>query len=428
MSADLAVQAGDWLPTDQVFLARWLDDLIGEVGDLGTATGRRPLPPLEDFRDFVYDNPEIYVLFTDMFEQLSHKVTPTGYPQVKSFEHMLELVAKVVRTVPKYDKTGLVGFPINVILNWAMGTRASYAAFLNKDVNARLKPVLDHWGTFLKSSDSLAPMKAGGWLSDEALEAMSDPDVPFEELFVCDPDDEHYGFTSWNDFFTRRFADEAKHRPVAAGDDVVVSACEATPYRVRRDVRLYDRFSVKDQPYSLAHLLDSAHRKAGEPDVRDFVGGTIYQGFLAALNYHRWHSPVKGKVIACRRIPGSYYSEAPSALCDAAAPDISQGYIGHVATRALIYLQAENPEIGTLCFVAIGMAEVSSCVLAVKAGDQVDKGTLLGEFQYGGSSHCLVFRTGVDLEFVEGVEDGDRDNPRKILVNAELARVARGRP
>ncbi|GAA1293946.1 phosphatidylserine decarboxylase family protein [Saccharothrix xinjiangensis] len=434
MSADIATQVGDWLPTDQVYLARWLDDLIGEVGEKSAAPGlqtRELADPLTVFREFVYANPEVYVLFTDMFEQLSQKVTPTGYPQVKSFEHMLQLLDKVLTTVPEYDTSGLVGFPINVILNWAMGTRAGFAAFLNKDVNQQLKPVLDHWAEYLRSKDSQESMKAGGWLSDEALNAMSDHnsegevETPFVDLFDCDQHDPYYGFDSWNSFFTRSLKDPDRHRPIAEedDDDVIVSACEVSPYRLSRCVELYDHFSVKGQPYSLAHLLDTAHKSQDEPDDEYFKHGTVYQGFLKALNYHQWHSPVNGKVVACRKIPGSYYSETPATLCDPAAPDISQGYIAHVATRALIFIEAANEKIGTLCFVAIGMAEVSSCNLAVKPGDSVTKGQKLGEFQYGGSSHCLVFNPDVDLTFVPEVEEIDRDHPATIRVRAELATV-----
>ncbi|MGW4116252.1 phophatidylserine decarboxylase associated domain-containing protein [Actinosynnema sp. NPDC004786] len=429
MSADIATQVGEWLPTDQVMLATWLDDLIKETTE-EVAAAAVPIgldQALEVFRDFVYANPEVYVLFTDMFEQLSQKVTPTGYPQVRSFEHMLELVNKVMRTVPAFTDSGLVGFPINVILNWAMGTQAGFAAFLNKDVNREFKPVLDKWAEFLRSTDSKEPMLKAGWLSDEALRKMSDPGKNFKQLFRCDETDKYLGFTSWNDFFTRSFRDIDTDRPVHGKDDnrYVVSACEVSPYRLREKVALYDHFSVKGQPYSLAHLLDTAHKGVGEPDAGQFVGGTVYQGFLAALNYHRWHSPVAGKVLACRKVPGAYYSEAPAALCDPAAPDISQGYIAHVATRAIVFIEADNPKIGVLCFVAIGMAEVSSCVLSVGPGDAVAKGQGIGEFQYGGSSHCLVFKPGVKLDFVDAVKnaEADRDKPTKILVNALLATV-----
>jgi hypothetical protein len=40
--------------------------------------------------------------------------------------------------------------------------------------------------------------------------------------FQYDPDDAHGGFTSWHDFFTRRF--RAGQRP---DDTIIVSACEA---------------------------------------------------------------------------------------------------------------------------------------------------------------------------------------------------------
>lgn len=38
-----------------------------------------------------------------------------------------------------------------------------------------------------------------------------------------------------------------------------------------------------------------------------FCGGTIYQAFLGALDYHRWHSPVSGTIETIYQIPGTYY-------------------------------------------------------------------------------------------------------------------------
>ena len=49
----------------------------------------------------------------------------------------------------------------------------------------------------------------------------------FVDDFVCDPSQPHYGFTSWDDFFTRQFRPNV--RPVASPDDnkVIVNACES---------------------------------------------------------------------------------------------------------------------------------------------------------------------------------------------------------
>lgn len=38
-----------------------------------------------------------------------------------------------------------------------------------------------------------------------------------------------------------------------------------------------------------------------------FVGGTVYQAFLSALSYHRWHAPIDGTIKDVYKIPGTYY-------------------------------------------------------------------------------------------------------------------------
>ena len=39
----------------------------------------------------------------------------------------------------------------------------------------------------------------------------------------------------------------------------------------------------------------------------NFEGGTVYQAFLSALYYHRWHSPVNGVIEDIYAIDGTYY-------------------------------------------------------------------------------------------------------------------------
>ncbi len=161
---------------------------------------------------------------------------------------------------------------------------------------------------------------------------------------------------------------------------------------------------------------------ANDPIVDEFVGGTVYQAFLSATSYHRWHSPVKGKIVKTLVIDGSYYSEARSAGYDDVGPDESQAYLTEVATRALIYIEAANPKIGLMCFMAIGMAEVSSCEVTVYEGQEVNKGDQTGMFHFGGSTHCLIFRRGVNVTFALGQEPGhSADN---IKVNTKIAVVS----
>jgi len=95
-----------------------------------------------------------------------------------------------------------------------------------------------------------------------------------------------------------------------------------------------------------------------------FVGGTVYQAYLSATNYHRWHAPVAGTIVRAFVRDGTYYSEADSEGAEAVEPQDSQSYLAHVATWAIILIQADDPVIGLMAFVPVGMSEVSSCIVA----------------------------------------------------------------
>ena len=94
-----------------------------------------------------------------------------------------------------------------------------------------------------------------------------------------------------------------------------------------------------------------------------------------------------------------------------------------MATRVLIFIHADDPAIGLLCLIPIGVAEVSSCVMTVRQDQHVDKGDQIGYFQFGGSTYCLVFRKGVISHFATGaIPHGPNGaNSRNLKVNALLA-------
>jgi len=124
------------------------------------------------------------------------------------------------------------------------------------------------------------------------------------------------------------------------------------------------------------------------------------------------------------RAGGHYYSEADSEGRDAVEPTNSQSYLAHVAARAIILIEADDPVIGLMAFVPVGMVEVSSCIVDAKMrpGYHVGKGEELGSFQYGGSTHCLVFRPGAIAEFALAAVPQPRDpEVPLVLVRSKLA-------
>jgi phosphatidylserine decarboxylase len=367
-------------------------------------------------------DPVMFMYFTQMFQEQPTFQPPRGSGDIKlkNYDQMLVVLDHILTTAPTFDSTSMVGCPINAIFDFPMSTPAGLAAFATPKVNDMLRKVLVAWGAFLNSVDSLYVLNDSptGWLCPAARKAMD------LDEFVTDLAAPFLGFKSWNEFFIRRF--KPGRRPVAAPDDpyAIVSPCEATPYAIRSQVREQDAFWIKSQPYSLRHLLHGHF-------VDQFVGGTIYQAFLSAENYHRWHSPVSGTIKKIEMVPGTYFAEAASEGFDPVGPNNSQGYIAHVATRALLFIEAANPDVGLLCLVLVGMGEVSSCVFAdqegrpLKEGQTLRKGEQVGYFQFGGSTHCLLFRPGVISQFAVGaIPQGENGcDSALVKVNSLLATV-----
>jgi len=327
----------------------------------------------------------------------------------------------------KSERLGLVGLPFQALFDWPMGTASGFAVFLDPDVNKILKKVLNIWGDYLGSSESAYVLKKdakGSWFSPHGEEELTHvanvrkTNHRFEDMFECDTSDPHMGYRSWDHFFTRLFKEGA--RPVAEpeNDNVVANACESKTFKVARDVKLRDHFWLKGQPYSVVDML--AHDSWAE----EFVGGTVYQAFLSALSYHRWHAPVSGKLVKAYVVDGSYYSEPPfsefkeNKSADPEGQVSSQGYLTGTATRAIMFFEADNPAIGLMAFLGVGMCEVSTCEMTVKEGQHVKKGDQIGMFRFGGSTHCLMFRKGVN---VEGFPEATPEH--NIPVRSTLAKV-----
>lgn len=272
--------------------------------------------------------------------------------------------------------------------------------------------------------------------------------MEFHDCFKCDPSHPTFGYSSWDGrtfpsflaivskanvlvaFFTRELADGYRETASPDDDSVIANACESKsayvlfvffklialtfviyrPFNLQHNVKLVDEFWTKGNKYSFSDMM------AGSELAPQFEGGTVYQAFLSALSYHRWHTPVSGTIKKAFVADGTYFSEKISSAIfntnDAAASKSgltnSQSYIAHLATRcvngyklarshqltiacrAIIFIEADNPDIGLMCFVGIGMDEVSTCEITVKEGEHVTKGQCTGMFHFGGSSVSLL--------------------------------------
>jgi phosphatidylserine decarboxylase len=380
-------RTGQWLPQDHRIHKQWLQDTVKHVDKNPKALH----PVLEEFKEMIEKDVRLFMLFSSMFEQIPNKKqylkNPAGERQIRDYQHMLQLMNHLLTTSPSWSDrefgAGVVGLPFFAIFDWPMGTPSGFAVFQDPNVNAKLKKVLHVWGEFLQTPESAKVLdnSSSGWFGESgykdlqtAANSAAGTSHKFDDMFICDPSHKYHGFDSWDSFFTRHFKEGI--RPIASpdNDSVVTNVCESKPYKVAHDVKAHERFWIKGQPYSVLAML--AHDSLAD----QFVGGTIYQAFLSALSYHRWHSPVSGKIVKQYVVDGTYFSEPPFSSFEAegGGENVGQEYLSAMAARGLIFIEADNPDIGLMCVIPIGMVEVSTVDITVKEGQHVKKGDELG--------------------------------------------------
>lgn len=339
---------------------------------------------ITEFQELIENNTRIYLLTTEMFDEIPNKhpynIDPSGKRIIRGYKHMLEILNYLLTSAPSWNNheegIGLIGKPVYALFDWAMGTASGFAFFLDPQINAMLKKVLNVWGEFLQSPDSAYCLddSESGWFGPAGSKELTNTanlngktDYSFPDLYQCDPAAPHHGFRSWDHFFTRQFNWDKRPVEDPENQNIIASVCESQPYRVAHNVDRRAKFWAKGMPYSVADILQH------DASTDDFVGGTIYQAFLSALSYHRWHSPVDGVIKKVVLVDGTYYSEplfedfhnpaeaASSSNNDKnndhdndnggaalAGESVAQAYLTAVAARALFFIEADNPAISTL--------------------------------------------------------------------------------
>ncbi|MBT2372625.1 phosphatidylserine decarboxylase family protein [Pseudomonas fluorescens] len=401
------VQMGFWVPNRVWATAKFLvplRDFIAAKKKAGTLTPMRP--QLTEFKHWVTTNSVYRMWVVSMIDQSNAYVLtldPETLEQIKDqdgdavwikdYDSFFEILNEIVTTSSSFNATAQVGTPMNAFLAISMATEAGVAMFHDATFNQQFKKVLDTWNTFLKSPDSLDkldisdPEKEGSWISKAAWAA------GVWDQMECDPEQPGYGFDSWNSFFIRKFVPGA--RPFQ-GDPLtqIDIGCETTPWQYENTIAFETDFWIKDVNYSLLDLF------AGQAQwAKPFEGGQIYQGFLSATHYHRWNAPLDGTILRSWVQPGTYFAQRPAQGEGEGTWEgtESQPYLGHVAARAIFIF--EHATCGYVALICIGMVEVSTCIIEpqfiVNEGSApvaITRGTEIGHFEFGGSTHMMVFQ------------------------------------
>jgi len=402
-----------YLPKNRAAVDEWQRNLRRQIEARRAESDRIVTPSVAALARLIERDGIVRMYVTQMIDEV-----PPKYKQIDDIPQLLAALDQITTTAPEYrwNPADQNFFPVSSLFTYMMMTPAGEAAFRNEAFNGAIRAILQEWCAFLNSPQSLYVLNESehGWLSQPAYEQNK-----LYEFEIPDRGAPHWGFASFNAYFHRQIRPE--FRPLAAPEDpkVIVSANDGSVVTVERDVQALAKFWLKGQPYSLVNMLN------GSEHTDRFIGGDVFQSFLSGADYHRWHAPIGGVVRSAQVVDGLMFSDAESAGFDPTAATYSQGYEASVNTRGLVFIESDDPVIGMVCVMPIGITEISSVTIEVAVGDRVGKGDELGYFSYGGSSLALAFEKGaIDRFTVPRNKDTSaswQDDGPPIYVNAEIA-------
>jgi phosphatidylserine decarboxylase len=251
------------------------------------------------------------------------------------------------------------------------------------------------WGAYLDTPES----------AKEVQTFKDDPWFNWDE-YMAPPS----GYLTFNEFFARHT--RPGMRPIAGlnEDSVIVSQADCTmvgwwQIGQNSNIHLQQSKQVNKTPvviqskiftYSIEDLLKDSEY-AGR-----FNGGIFMHSFLNSTDYHRWNSPVQGKVLESRVIQGqAYLGVEVDKIID---PDgCERNHLSAVdgtgyqffQTRGLIVI--DSP-IGLVACLPMGMAQVSSVTITAEKGVTLRKGEELGYFKFGGSDFVMCFERSSNVQ------------------------------
>lgn len=197
------------------------------------------------------------------------------------------------------------------------------------------------------------------------------------QLDVSSAEKPMHEYKTFNEFFYRRL--KPGSRPICPGEDIVTSAADCRLH-VFDSIDAATRFWIKGRNFSVTGLL-------GNADVAGlFLNGSMAIFRLAPQDYHRFHSPVTGRIVSISNIPGHLLTVNPIAI------NSSYADVFTINKRSLMILDTDV--FGRVAFVAIGATLVGSIIWSVKEGQEINKGDELGYFAFGGSTCIVLFQPG----------------------------------
>ncbi|KAI5968180.1 PSD2 [Candida theae] len=189
------------------------------------------------------------------------------------------------------------------------------------------------------------------------------------------------GYPTFNEFFYRKLKPNARLIEDKENDGIVSSPadCRCTVFESVNDAT---NLWIKGRNFTLAKLFNGNFQNLNKTNLYQPDQCSLGIFRLAPQDYHRFHSPVSGKVGSIKYIEGEYYTVNPMAIR-------SELDVFGENVRSIIPIHTEK--YGTVIMIAVGAMMVGSICLTKQEGDSIERGEEVGYFKFGGSTIILLF-------------------------------------
>lgn len=208
-------------------------------------------------------------------------------------------------------------------------------------------------------------------------------------------------FKSFNDFFTRELAEEA--RPIDSTEQGIVSPADGMISQIGY-IEQGQILQAKGRDYAVGHLLADTDNQEGNY----YEGGSFATVYLAPSNYHRVHMPFDGTLVETRYVPGTLFSV--NNVTAQNVPDLFARNERLVCIFETEYGRAAVVLVGAMIVagietVATGKIDRSDSIQILEHNLSLKKGDELGRF-YLGSTAIVVMPKSAGVEWSQDMEHG----------------------
>ena len=252
--------------------------------------------------------------------------------------------------------------------------------FVFNQTGLQKTPLLSQWmidyakeiGKFLDTTESI---------NEESLKTFTSYDL---SQYQKEPS----GWKTFNQFFARRV--KPGFRPIdnIHNKNVIVSVADSV-FKGQWDINDQSQITVKGINWSIKELLHNI------PYSNYFNNGLFIHCYLSPSDYHRFHTPLEGKVLHTEIVQGNVYLETyiKDNKLKTWRPKYIIGYedgVGYqfTQTRGILILETR---IGLVAIIPVGMSLVSSVTITAEKNTTLYKGEEFGYFQFGGSDYIMLF-------------------------------------